>query len=72
MLMDKQPFRGARRFSSIQGPGPPLLLTCLSLIFPICSVGGAPQLSQLLGDKEHPGRGKGNGTTHLHQPELTS
>lgn len=72
MLMDKQPFRGACRFSSIQGPGPPLLLTCHSLIFPICSVGGAPQLSQLLGDKEHQSRGKGNGTTHLHQPELTS
>lgn len=31
MLMDCQPFRGACRFSSIQGLGPPLLLTCLSL-----------------------------------------
>lgn len=31
MVMDCQPFRGACRFSSIQGLGPPLLLTCLSL-----------------------------------------
>lgn len=29
-----------------------MLLTCLSLSFSICSVGGAPQLSQPLGDKE--------------------
>lgn len=34
--MGRQPCRRASRFSSIQVPGPPMLLTCLSLNFPIC------------------------------------
>lgn len=61
LWMDRQPCRRAYRFSSIQVPGLPMLLTCLSLDFPICSMGGAPQLSQLMEDNEHGGcRGKGD------------
>lgn len=52
-LMGSQPFRRACRFSSIQVLGSACsVCQDLPCCLPACSVGGAPQQSQLLGDKE--------------------